>query len=303
MMRSDNDTWDLATSVGITATIVAAARAAASKRTNPIIEDPFAEQLVRATGAEPFVRLASGGLDFSALGTGWIVDLFAVRARFFDRFFPDALAAGIRQAVILGSGLDSRAYRLEWPAGSVAYEIDRSAVIAFKNSTLSGLGATPATELHCVGADLRRDWPTALQEAGFDHSAPTAWMLEGLMIGYLPGDAQKRILDQITALSARRSRLITDHVPPSSESLGSLLQTLAATWRQHGYDVDLTGLTYSDGGDDVEELLQNRGWTTSAYSLTDLVGAARVPIGDLDPSPNGHGVIRYLIATRNDRDD
>jgi methyltransferase (TIGR00027 family) len=249
-----------------------------------------------------FTRLASGDLEFSDIGSGWFVDFFAVRARFFDGFFPEASSAGIRQAVIVASGLDSRAYRLTWPTDNVVYEIDQPAVIAFKASTLSRLGALPATELRTVDTDLRHDWPTALRQAGFDSTAPTAWMLEGLMIGYLPADAQNRMLDQITALSAPGSRLIADHLPPRSKSLGSLLQTVTASWRQHGLDVDFGGLTFSHETNDAERHLETRGWNISSRSLTELLSAARVKAGDMDTGPNGAGAIKYLIATRNRRD-
>ncbi len=143
MERSENDSWDVATSVGVTATMVASVRAAASRQTNPIINDPFAEPLVRAAGVEMFTRLASGDLEFSDIASGWFVDFFAVRTRFFDGFFPEASSAGIRQAVIVASGLDSRAYRLKWPTDNVVYEIDQPAVIAFKGSTLSILMRYP----------------------------------------------------------------------------------------------------------------------------------------------------------------
>nr|WP_260744349.1 SAM-dependent methyltransferase [Mycobacterium sp. SMC-2] len=286
----------------MTATMVAAARAAASRQANAIVNDPFAEPLVRATGVDLFARLARGDLGFSDIGSGWVVEFFAVRARFFDSFFPRALAAGIRQAVIVGSGLDSRAYRLAWPTGVVVYEIDQPAVLAFKTSTLSGLGAIPAVELRTVGADLRQDWPTKLREAGFDIATPTAWMLEGLMIGYLPGDTQNHMLDHITELSAPGSRLIADHLPGDSKSIGSLLQTLAATWRQHGVDADFAGLTYSHERNDAERHLRTRGWTTSSRSFNDLLSAARVPVGDMDTGPNGQGAIKYLLAARHDHD-
>lgn len=296
MRRTDNDTWDLATSVGVTATMVASARAAASRRTNPIITDPFAEPLVRATGVDLFARLASGDLEFSDIGSGWVADFFAVRARFFDDFFPQATAAGIRQAVVVGSGLDSRVYRLAWPTGAVVYEIDQPEVLAFKNSTLSELGATPAAELRTVGIDLRNDWPTALREEGFDVATPTAWLLEGLMIGYLPGEAQDRMLDHITALSAPGSELAADHLPRDSMSIGSLMQGLAATWRQHGFDADFAGLTFAHDRNDAEKHLQSRGWTTSSRSLADLLSAAGEPAGDMDTGPSGQGAIKYMTA-------
>ncbi|PWQ83453.1 SAM-dependent methyltransferase, partial [Enterococcus faecium] len=74
---------------------------------------------------------------------------------------------GIRQAVILASGLDTRAYRLPWPEGTVVYEIDQPAGIEFKTRGLADAGATPAAERRTVGIDLRDDWATALRDAGF----------------------------------------------------------------------------------------------------------------------------------------
>ena len=89
--RTDDDTWDLASSVGATATMVAAARAAATRRPQPVINDPFAEPLVRAVGIDVFNRLAAGELDFEAedggVGFPRMTDTFAARARFYDDYF------------------------------------------------------------------------------------------------------------------------------------------------------------------------------------------------------------------------
>ncbi|MGH3561632.1 MAG: class I SAM-dependent methyltransferase, partial [Mycobacterium sp.] len=134
MARTDNDTWDLATSVGATATGVAVGRALASRVAEPLINDPFAEPLVRAVGVDFFTRLASGELDPADLGDdgAWgmsrMADMMAVRTKFFDEFFLAAAGTGIRQAVILASGLDARAYRLPWPAGTTVHEIDQPQV-------------------------------------------------------------------------------------------------------------------------------------------------------------------------------
>ncbi len=115
MPRTDNDTWDLASSVGATATMVAAARAVATNADNAVIDDPFAEPLVRAVGVDFFTRLATGDLrpedldgGDSPVGMRRFADGMAARTRFFDDFFADAGRAGIRQAVILASGLDAR---------------------------------------------------------------------------------------------------------------------------------------------------------------------------------------------------
>ena len=204
MARTDNDTWDLASSVGVTATMVAAARAMASKAEQPLINDPFAEPLVRAVGVDLFIRLASGESEprrprrtTATVSRGHAADdrqhggphqILSTSSSSTRR------SAGIRQAVILASGLDSRAYRLPWPDGTTVYEIDQPQVIEFKSRTLAELGAQPTAHRRTVAIDLRDDWPAALRAAGFEPDQPTAWSAEGLL-GYLPPDAQDRLLD------------------------------------------------------------------------------------------------------------
>jgi methyltransferase (TIGR00027 family) len=302
MKRKEDDTWDLATSVGATATMVAAARAAASRRPASIINDPFAEPLVRATGVDFFARLARGELDFADVGgqiaTGWMPEVFAVRAKFFDRFFAAAGANGIRQAVIVASGLDSRSYRLSWPVQTTIYEVDQPEVVEFKQRTLAALGATPAAELHMVGVDLRSDWPAALRRCGFDTSSATAWIAEGLLIGYLPGEAQERLMDEITALSAPGSELAVDHLPSSAESLGPQMAEITEQWKGHGFDSDIGNLTYAGEHSDVDTYLGQRGWDVTGYSLADLF----VGFGLGTPEPEAlSGLtrdLRYLHAIR-----
>src|ERR1700722_15822773 len=190
MARTDNDTWDLASSVGATATMVAAARAMASKAEQPLINDPYAEPLVRAVGLDLFTRLATGELnpadleddsDGAPRGGRGITNNRAARPNFFHAFFLDATNAGIKQAVILASGLDARAYRLPWPDGTTVYEIDQQQVIEFKSRTLAELGAEPTALRRAVAIALRDDWPAALKAAGFDPQQPSAWSAEGLL--------------------------------------------------------------------------------------------------------------------------
>ncbi len=175
MSRTDSDSWDLASSVGATATMVAAARALASREPDPFINDPFAAPLVRAVGMDFFTRLVDGEIAVvdhrRRRPPALMTDVMAVRTRFFDDFFIDATAAGIRQAVILASGLDSRPYRLPWPQGTVVYEIDQPKVIEFKTTTMAAIGATPTAERRAVSIDLREDWPAALRRSGFDDTA------------------------------------------------------------------------------------------------------------------------------------
>ena len=140
----------------------------------------------------------------------------AVRTHFFDAYFAAAAEAGIRQIVILASGLDSRAYRLEWPSGTVVFEIDQPKVLEYKAATLAAHGAQPSATRHEVAIDLRFDWPAALKAAGFDPAKPTAWLAEGLLM-YLPSDAQDRLFEQVTALSAPGSRIAAETAATHAE--------------------------------------------------------------------------------------
>jgi len=291
--RYEGDTWDLASSVGVTATMVAAARAMATRADTPLINDPFAEPLVRAVGVDLLARLASGELDPSELNdvhdvqdgaTGSagamsrMADSMAVRTKFFDEFFLDATKAGIKQAVILASGLDSRAYRLTWPAGTVVYEIDQPLVIEFKTQTLAELGA-PA-DRRVVAIDLREDWPAALRAAGFDPQQPTAWSAEGLL-GYLPPEAQDRLLDTITELSAPGSRFATESArniePGDEEKMMERMQRIAERWSAHGFDLDMAGLVYFGDRNEAAPYLADHGWQLTASSVADLFAANGLP--------------------------
>ncbi|CAN5650975.1 class I SAM-dependent methyltransferase [soil metagenome] len=283
MARTDNDTWDLASSVGATATMVAAARAFASRADNPVIDDPFAEPLVKAVGVEFFTKLATGELGMADLdpdATGGVgnmnrfADGMAARTRFFDDFYAEAGEAGIRQAVILASGLDARAYRLNWPAGTLVFEIDQPEVIEFKTRTLAELGAEPTADRRPVAVDLRNDWATALRDAGFDTTAPTAWIAEGLF-GYLPPEAQDRLLDQISELSAPGSQLAAEGVVHDADldedDAREKMRAVSDQWRDQGFEMDFSELVYLGERAAVTDYMEGHGWQTTALSARELM--------------------------------
>jgi methyltransferase (TIGR00027 family) len=276
MSRSDSDTWDLATSVGTTATMVAAARAVASREENGLINDPFAAPLVRAVGIDVFTKMVDGDVNLAEVDGAdtarVMTDVMAVRTRFFDDFFLDATAAGVRQAVILASGLDSRSYRLDWPAGTVVYEIDLPKVIEFKTETLAALGASPTAELRTVSIDLREDWPAALRANGFDDTKPTAWSAEGLLV-YLPPEAQDRLFDNITALSAPGSRLATEYHPDGGRGLAERSKAISEQWRDKGLELNMSDLFYAGERNPVIGYLEQHGWEVSSRARADLFAA------------------------------
>ena len=299
MSRTDTDSWDLASSVGATATMVAAARALVSREPDALIDDPFAAPLVRAVGLDFFTRLVDGDIPLANLegdGPRFMANWIAVRTRFFDDFFVNAGAAGIRQAVILAAGLDSRAYRLPWAAGTTVFELDQPKVIEFKTTTMTAIGATPKADRRTVSVDLREDWPAALRHSGFDESQPTAWSAEGLL-AYLPPEAQDRLFDNITALSMPGSQLATEYHLDGGAAMGERGKAMGDHWRAHGFDVDLSELFYPGERSHVVEYLSGHGWTVSARNRPEVFadyGRAYPNIEALSPMRNSLAV----IATR-----
>jgi methyltransferase (TIGR00027 family) len=297
MARTDNDTWDLASSVGATATAVAASRAMASQNPDALLNDPWADPLVRAVGIDTFVKLIDGEIgdaDDPLLNRRAMSEQIAVRTRFFDDFFVQAGEAGIRQAVILASGLDTRAYRLPWPADTAVFEIDQPQVIAFKTRTLADLGAEPTAERTTVAVDLREDWPAALVEAGFDPKLPTAWSAEGLLV-YLPPDAQDRLFDNIVALSAPGSRIATEHMD---------LRNVPADWadrltersRRIGSNINLAELFYSGDRNPAADYLKDHGWHIDVQTTSQVYAANGFELPDDELAAFG-GDSGYLCAT------
>ncbi|MCV7383008.1 class I SAM-dependent methyltransferase [Mycolicibacter longobardus] len=279
-LRTHDDTWDIATSVGSTAVMVATARAAETDSADPLISDPYAKILVAGAGTGVWEALLDGSLvdKVEALDPE-IAAVYhhmrnyqAVRTHFFDAFFADAVAAGIRQVVILASGLDSRAYRLDWPAGTTLYEIDQPKVLAYKEQTLAAHDVTPSAERRAVAIDLRQDWPAALTAAGFDPAAPTAWLAEGLLM-YLPADGQDRLFDQITALSAPGSRIAAETAGNHSsderrQQMSERFKKIAETVGL-AQTVDVQDLIYQDEDRaPVGAWLDEHGWRATAQTST-----------------------------------
>ena len=303
MARTDDDSWDLASSVGVTATMVAAGRAMATRDPRRLINDPFAEPLVRAVGIEFFVTMLDGSIDSSPFGdieperVAAMIAGMAMRTKFFDDYFISTCVTGdVRQAVILASGLDSRAYRLDWPSGTVVYEIDQPAVIDFKTGVLEDLGAQPIAQRQTVGIDLREDWPTALTATGFDPSAPTAWLAEGLLI-YLPAAAQDRLFDTITALSAPGSAVATEYAPGIVDYDASKASEMAANMRSQGLDIEMPDLIFPGPRSSAMDYLGAKGWQVTATPGNELFirsGLQPPDRGDYDPL----GEIVYVSASR-----
>ena len=286
MPRTDNDSWDITESVGSTALGVAAARAAETESENPLIQDPFARAFLDAAGDGMWSLTADPRLSAELTEVApdlrphmqVMIDFMAVRTAYFDEFFLDAVSSGIRQVVILAAGLDARAWRLPWPDGTTVYELDQAKVLEFKSTTLQDRGAQPTSRLVSLAVDLRQDWPTALQEAGFDASRPSVWSAEGLL-RYLPAQAQDLLFERINSLSPSGSRLATN-APAKSALNPDLLahqreqsqRMRAAAARVLDAEVpDVEDLWYPEERTEVTDWLGEHGWDASAISMAELL--------------------------------
>ncbi|MBB5918246.1 methyltransferase (TIGR00027 family) [Nocardia transvalensis] len=275
-MRTDGDTWDIVSSVGATALGVATLRAMETTLPDAMIRDDYAHLFVHAAGDPQFIETAG---DPEAAGS--LPRIIGFRTRFFDEFFDAATASGIEQAVIVASGLDARAYRLDWAAGATVFEIDQPKVLEFKQQVLGEHGVTPKATLRQVPVDLRDDWPAALIDAGFDPARPTAWSAEGLL-PYLPGAAQDSLFERIHALSAPGSRVAVEYFTerPDTARFQAVARSSQFDKSPFGH-LDVAELFYVDDRTDPARWLADQGWSVGSDSVANLAERYDRPMPEL----------------------
>jgi methyltransferase (TIGR00027 family) len=291
-VRTDDDNWDITTSVGSTALNVATARALEAQKPDPLAIDPFAELFCRAVGGTAADVLDGKDPGHQLKTPDWgahFVSFQGARTRYFDDYFRQAADAGVRQVVILAAGLDSRAYRLPWPDETTIFELDRPQVLDFKREVLAGQGAKPNAERREVGIDLREDWPQALRDSGFDVALPSAWIAEGLLL-YLPGDAQEQLFTGIDALASPGSRAaVEDSAPMSPEELEAGIEEERAA-RAKGDKRLFFQLVYNEQHAPADHWLNDHGWTAVATPLADYLREVGRPV------PGAESVARSMVA-------
>ncbi|MEU4537641.1 SAM-dependent methyltransferase [Streptosporangium sp. NPDC023825] len=272
----------LPTGVSRTAVVIAQAREAESARTDRLFDDPLAGPLADAAG-----RIA--GISEAGRRAG---EHFVLRTRFFDDRLREAVSAGPRQVVLLAAGLDTRAFRLEWPEGTRLFEVDLPDLISFKEKALADQGAQPACDRTVVPADLREDWPAPLLAAGLDPGEPIAWLIEGVLMYLTPGDGA-RVLGRVSELSPPGSRLAVEHVNrayvelPQMRPAMSRLASTQAAWRS--------------AVEDPQAWLAGYGWRASVTHQADLARELGRPVPAMaDPRAVGAARIWLVDAVRDD---
>jgi methyltransferase (TIGR00027 family) len=281
------------TGVGLTALLVAAARAIETHRHDSLAQDVYAEHFVRAVPAcadwPVRVQQVPGGDDDPLWGR--FARYFGLRTRVLDDFLLRSVGTGARQVVLLGAGLDTRAFRLDWPSDCVVYEIDRAGVLAFKHRVLTDLMVTPRVKRVPVPADLCADWVTALTTVGFDPAAPSAWLAEGLLF-YLPSPAETRLIDSVDRLTTAGGALAFEAKLEKDLLRYRDSAIYTATREQTG--IDLLRLFDKGPRPDSAGALAARGWSTRVHTPFDFTHRhGRGPLPEPDDALEGN---RWVFA-------
>jgi methyltransferase (TIGR00027 family) len=275
-VRTENDSWDIHTSVGSTALFVAASRALEAQKPDPAVVDPYAEVFCRAVGGE-WADVLDGNAPEHALKTEFgehFVNFQGARTKYFDDYFLAAAADGVRQIVLLAAGLDSRGYRLAWPDGTVIFELDQPQVLDFKRQVLARHGDAPTAERREVAVDLRHDWPQALRDSGFDPAKPSAWIAEGLLI-YLPATAQNQLFSGIDALAAPGSHVAVEEAAPLD---ADTFEAKREEERAAGNEDTFFTLVYNEQHAPAHEWFGARGWRAVPTPLPDQLRSVGRPV-------------------------
>lgn len=290
-MRTDNDSWNINTSVGATALFVSAARALETQRPDALIKDEFAGKFLEASD-HPLKKIQDvamwPALQISMTGP------MALRTFAIDEAI---ITKPTDQLVILASGLDSRPYRLDLPPSTKVFEIDMPQVLEFKQSVYDNLGAKPRAEHTALAVDLRKDWISELQQAGFDNSQTTTWLTEGL-IPYLPPATQLTLRDTIVENSVPGSQWICDYC--AVEHLKKSQSLTKMEKFPPGMDLNIESLFYDlDSQPSKADLLGNLTYTEE--TLAQLAQRVNYQSIQLDLSPEQKKeVVRFLSTDDND---
>jgi methyltransferase (TIGR00027 family) len=288
-VRTDNDNWDITTSVGSTALFVATARALEAQKPDPLVIDPFAEVFCRAVGGDAADVLDGKVPEHQLKTPDWgehFVNFQGARTKYFDTYFGQAADAGVRQIVILAAGLDSRAYRLPWPDQTTIFELDRAQVLDFKREVLNQQGAKPNAERREVAIDLREDWPQALRDSGFDAAKPSAWIAEGLLI-YLPAAAEEQLFTGIDGLAAPASHVaVEDGAPMPSDDFAAAVEEERAAAAE-GDQRLFFQLVYNERHAPADQWFAEHGWTAEPTPLADYLREVGRPVPgpDIEAGP------------------
>ncbi|ORB52120.1 hypothetical protein BST43_19350 [Mycobacteroides saopaulense] len=280
---------------------LAALRALESRRANPLLFDEHAQTIIDAVG-DPYTQaLLDIGLHEepstdNELRTHLLTNYMSVMCRYYDDSLLASVRGGTRQVVLLAGGLDTRAYRLPWPDGTVVYEVDYPEALTLKMKALDNSGAVLRATQRMVHSGLADWWQAELTLAGFDPDAPTAWLAEAV-ISNLPGRSQDAMFERIIEMSAPGSMIATDNDPlaPSGQAWCDIVD---ATTPEAIRGADYSVLAHYDERTLPGEWLSGHGWLTQTFTNRELAQRYGRPFRE-DISRGFHDLAdrRLLTAT------
>ncbi|TDZ82212.1 putative S-adenosyl-L-methionine-dependent methyltransferase [Mycobacteroides salmoniphilum] len=284
--------------IGLT---IAALRVLEARRANPLLFDEHARTILEAVGDPHTLALLDAGLreepsTVNELRTSLLTNYAAAMCRYYDESLLACVENGTRQVVVLAGGLDTRAYRLSWPAGTVVYEVDYAEVLTLKMKALDNAGAEPLTTQRMVLCGLGDQWQAELTLAGFDPDAPTAWLAESVICN-LPGGSQDTMFERIIEMSAPGSTISTDNdaVAPSGRAWGNVVDAILPDALR---GADYSALAHYDERTPPGDWLSGHGWLTRTRTTRELAQRYGRPFGDaLTPDFDDLADRRFLTAT------
>lgn len=237
------------------------ARAQEHARPDRLFEDPYASVLAGPEGAELWSRLEQSWSQWDQQfpAPTELYGAVSIRTRFFDDILVSLVREeGVDQVVLLGAGMDTRAFRHQLPTTVAVFELDYPELLAIKDDRLQQIGASPSCRRVTVGTDLTTDWTTDLLQSGFKPERTTAWLLEGLLV-FLEDVEVHQLLNRLSTLASGRAWLLADILGRSyldSPLTRSVMETQAAN-----------GAPFRFGTDDPERLLGNYGWDAAVTQI------------------------------------
>lgn len=253
--------------------LYAAFRVLESRRGHPLIDDELSALFVEAAEEPLSNALLSAGLPEERSDDGdrtyLLVNAAGLMTRFGDDFLAAELAAGTRQIVLGATGLDTRAYRLDWPPGTTVFELDYPHTLEFSARVLSG-HQSKAAHTHVPLESLSEPWPESLCAAGFDPDKPSAWLIQPGILTGLSATDQDVVFERIIELTAPGSALTCDGdiFLSSIDTWDSDIEPLAPDKVK---ETNIWMLTYPDQRMRPAEWLAGHGWSTHSDTLAGIV--------------------------------
>jgi methyltransferase (TIGR00027 family) len=245
------------TQASITAQGIAFVRALESSKPagERICYDPLARQLI-SPAFYLLCKLSAGYAERKGPG---VLGFLAARCRYIDDYLQACLETGLDQLVILGAGLDSRAYRFEQLAGRVrVFEVDHPATQQVKIRKLAKvLGKLPEHVTH-VPIDFNEETLQKLFDFDYNPQVKTLFIWEGV-VHYITAEAVDQTLESVLKNSAPGSSIIFDYVYTSALTAARKRGEIVRMQRAKRYTGE--GLVFGIEEGQIEAFLRVRGYT------------------------------------------